>query len=330
MLTAWKTNLDTGAPWSDWTDMGLASCRDITAFSLPGGAIQLLAAEFGQGKTCWKTSNDPDAGWTAWQSFPDSYFLALASGLLSDGRAQLFGIRDDGSLAYAWKATTSPAAAWSGWQPFNPNAVAPGPLTCNVAIESIQINSTRSLVNDTVFVSASLAMGRLAPQTLTRSLGKHGNGQIPLGMAFDAIQMADSDTAVLTYAVVNNGHSDPGIVVKELTDATKQLAQKGADALAAAAAGTFGAVLGASIGTAAVPIVGTAIGALAGWIVDTVGGALFANCDGSVAAGVHTITGAQMRAQGFMRQSDYSEGSDSPTGCGDHSIYLTTWTVDSN
>ncbi|MGN6525640.1 MAG: hypothetical protein ACTHL8_04575 [Burkholderiaceae bacterium] len=331
VLTAWKTTLDTSAPWSDWTAMGLGSCRDITVFPLSNGALQILACEYGgPGKTCWKVGHDPDAAWSAWESFPDhTYVDAAASCRLPDGRAAIFGI-DGGSLTFNQKVTLSSAAAWTGWKPFLVNDVPPGPLNCTFAMESIQINSTRSLFKDTVFISASLAIGPYAPQTRTRAMGKLGNGLVQLDLAFDPIQMADKDTAVLTYAVVNNGHSEPGFVVQQLESATKKLAQKGADAVATAAGGALGAALGASIGTAAVPILGTAIGALAGWIVDTVGSALFANCDGTVAAGVHFITGAQLRAQGFMREQDFSDGTDSPDGCGDKSAYWVTWTVDSN
>lgn len=332
ILSMWKTTTELGAPWSDWTEMGLASCRELTAFPLTDGALQLLTCQVnGPGQTRWKVSGDPDDAWSDWQSFGDhTYLQAVSSGKLPDGRPLLFGIGADGALTYNFKKDKNSAAAWRGWRPFIANDVPPGPMSCTVTMESIQINSTRSLFKDTVFVSASLAIGQLAPQAVTSSLGKLGNGQVSLNLAFDPITLSDTDTAVLTYAVVNNGHSDPGVVVQQLENATKKLAQKGADALATAAGGAIGAALGASIGTAAIPILGTALGALAGWVVDTVGGALFANCDGTVAAGVHTITGKDMRQKGFDRQYDYTEGTDSPTGCGDHSIYVVTWTADAN
>jgi hypothetical protein len=199
------------------------------------------------------------------------------------------------------------------------------------AIESFRIDNTRARHEDTVFVSASLAVGRAQPQTHTRRMGDLNNGTYSPDVPFEAVSIDDNDTVVLSYTIINNGHTDPNVVEKALGQAASTLAGKAAQAAASAVGGAIGSVLGAEIGTAAVPLVGTALGALAGWIVGEVGGALFANCDGAVAAGVHPFTGAQLRAVAsdgkILQNTDHNPGTDSPTGCGSNSDYYVTWSI---
>ena len=107
--------------------------------------------------------------------------------------------------------------------------------------------------------------------------------------------LADNETAVFSYAIVNSGHTDPNLAEKTLQQAVSTLAEKGAQAVATAVGGAVGAALGASIGTAVVPLIGTALGALAGWLVSTAGSLLFADCDGAVAAAVHDAVGVRVR-----------------------------------
>jgi len=87
--------------------------------------------------------------------------------------------------------------------------------------------------------------------------------------------------------------------------------------------GAIGAVLGASIGMAAVPIIGTALGALAGWIASSTGNLTFANCDGTLAAAMHAFIGSQRRTSISRRQhlGDDHLGTDPPRGCGSHCNY---------
>ena len=95
--------------------------------------------------------------------------------------------------------------------------------------------------------------------------------------------------------------------------------------------GAISAALGASIGTAVVPIIGTALGAVAGWLVSSAGKLIFANCDGAVAAAIHTFTGAQLRTgtgQGrHLGATDHHPGTDSPHGCGSNSNYDVNWSI---
>jgi hypothetical protein len=167
----------------------------------------------------------------------------------------------------------------------------------------------------------------------SQKLGGLNNGTFPTAMNFKDVPVADNETAVFSYAIVNSGHTDPNTAEKTLEQAVSTLAEKGAQAAATAAGGAVGAALGASIGTAVVPLLGTALGALAGWVVSSAGKLIFANCDGAVAAAVHTFTGSQLRAstsQGrHLGGTDHHPGTDSPHGCGSNSNYDVSWSIHS-
>lgn len=200
-----------------------------------------------------------------------------------------------------------------------------------ISVDSFEIMNTRSRHTDTDFVTASLALQGRPTQTMTRAMGDLNNGLYGLAMAFEPETLNVLQTAVLTYAIVNSGHSDPSVVEKALENAAEGLADKAAD-LAAQALGTgIGTALGAEIGTAAVPIIGSALGALAGWIVNEVGNLLFANCDGPVAAGVHPLSGGDLYAATKGGQAahhtDDQPGTDSAHGCGSNSHYAVHWST---
>ncbi len=201
----------------------------------------------------------------------------------------------------------------------------------NFSVDSFTINNTRSRHKDTDFIAASVAVAGRPTRSASQSLGNLNNGTYPTAMMFQDVEVGENETAVFTYNIVNNGHSDPSAVEKTLLEGTKTLATKGAE-LAAQAGGTaIGAALGASIGTGVVPIIGTALGALAGWVVSYGGGLLFANCDGAVASAVHTFSGKQLREGtsrgGHLSKSDYHPGTDSAAGCGSNSKYNVNWTI---
>lgn len=199
------------------------------------------------------------------------------------------------------------------------------------SLDSFDILNTRSRHVDTVFVSASLAVGGRPAISATRAMGDLNNGHYGAGLTFDGVQVGDEEAAVFTYAIINTGHSDPGAVKTGLEQALSFLASKGAQAAASAAGGAVGAAVGASIGTAIVPVIGTALGALAGWLVSSATGLVFANCDGPVAAGLHVFKGGDLRmgiaATGAVRATDDHPGTDSPHGCGSNSHYRAAWSV---
>ena len=199
------------------------------------------------------------------------------------------------------------------------------------AIDSFTIRNTRSVHQDTDYVSASLVVGTSPPLSQSKAMGDLNNGTYSPGIAFNGIPVADDQNVVLTYAIVNSGHSNPSDVESGLKQAVSTLGSKAAQIAATVAAGAVGAEIGGSIGTAVVPIIGTALGALAGWLVTEIGSVLFANCDGPVAAGVHVFTGAQLRAQtsqgATLHSSDIHPGTDSAIGCGSNSNYVVNWSI---
>ena len=199
------------------------------------------------------------------------------------------------------------------------------------SLDSFDILNTRSRHEDTVFVSASVAVGTRSPVSATRAMGDLNNGHYGVGLSLDGIDVGDDESAVFTYAIVNNGHSDPGTVQKVLEQALSALANKGAQAAASAVGTAVGAAVGAAIGSGIVPVVGTALGALAGWLVSATSGLIFADCDGPVAAGFHVFKGSDLRSQiassGPVRGTDDHPGTDSPHGCGSNSHYTATWSV---
>jgi hypothetical protein len=199
------------------------------------------------------------------------------------------------------------------------------------AVDSFVIHNTRSRHTDTDYISASVAVAGRPALKASQKLGDLNNGTYRTAMNFQDVAVADNETAVFTYAIVNSGHTDPNAAEKTLEQAVSTLAQKGAQIAATAVGGAIGAELGASIGTAVVPIIGTALGALAGWVVSSAGTLLFANCDGTVAAALHAFTGAQLRAgtnQGrHLSATDHHPGTDSPTGCGSNSNYDVNWSI---
>ena len=199
------------------------------------------------------------------------------------------------------------------------------------SVDNFTISNTRSRHKDTDYISASVAVAGRPTRSANQKLGDLNNGTFGTAMQFRGVPVADNETAVFTYLIVNNGHSDPGVAERAVEQAAKTLAEKGAQIAATAVGGAIGAALGASIGTAVVPIIGTALGAVAGWVVTSVGALLFANCDGPVAAAVHTYSGAQLRAgtsRGLkLTGSDHHPGTDSAAGCGSNSVYDVRWTI---
>jgi hypothetical protein len=207
------------------------------------------------------------------------------------------------------------------------------------ALEWFTIHNTRARHLDTDYASLSLSVGGQAASTKTQKMGDLNNGTYSTGLTFENVAIGDEQIVVFSYTIMNNGHSNPDVVEKNLADAATTLANKAAQAAAQAAvkpiaediAEEAGTLLGGTLGTIVVPVIGSAIGALAGWIVGKTGAALFANCDGVVATGVHFFTGADLRSRTngdrAVSATEKNPGTDSPDGCGSNSDYDVTWTV---
>ena len=209
-------------------------------------------------------------------------------------------------------------------------------MVCTFSLDNFIISNTRSLRNDTDYVTVSVTVGNNAAITKTQSMGDVGDGTHAVGLAVAANIPTDVPTPVVfSYVIMNNGNSNHAAVQKGVEATLAQLGKEGAAAVAKEIAqpigNAVGAAIGASIGTAVVPLVGTAIGALAGWLTSEIGGVLFANCDGIVATGIRAFVSTDILAKtnngATIREGVKHPGTDSASGCGANSQYSTNTTI---
>ncbi|MDQ2778577.1 MAG: hypothetical protein M3Y32_03360 [Pseudomonadota bacterium] len=197
------------------------------------------------------------------------------------------------------------------------------PRTYTFRLESFRITDTRSLHNDTDFVSAALHVGANPTMSLpTKSMGDINNGTFKVGMEFANISVPDTTVVAFSYSILNTGFAK-----NDVEQAAQKAVAAAASKAAAAAAAALGGVVGGPVGSG-IGIVGSNAGA---WFIKKLETIIFANCDGSVAAGDHTFTGAQLAhltsGGKAMTVTDENKGTDSPHGCGGNSHYFVTWSV---
>jgi hypothetical protein len=182
-------------------------------------------------------------------------------------------------------------------------------------LNSFRITNTRSPHEDTDFVSISVVVGSNAPIHLpAKSMGNLNNGSYPVNLTIPNVVVAPGQKVAFSYSIVNTGYA---------ADSTEADLVKATDAAATAAASAAGGAVSAGAGTA----VGTAAG---GWLGPKIAGVIFADCDGPVAAGDHTWTGAALAAAALgktVATEDNNPGTNSPDGCGSNSQYYVTWSV---
>jgi hypothetical protein len=176
-------------------------------------------------------------------------------------------------------------------------------------LDQFRIDDTRALHNDTDVVAISLNVGDRA-FTLTKQMGDVNNGNHDVGLEFTSIRIDDPNTKItLNFAITNSGH-----------DATKveEALKTGLDKLGMA-------------GGTALGLPGPAVAAIM-TAVDVALAALFADCDGAVAADnqsdLISAFDKLIPANGrvFTHTKSYP-GTDSATGCGSNSRYNVTLTL---
>ncbi len=195
--------------------------------------------------------------------------------------------------------------------------------TYTFRLDSFRITDTRSLHNDTDFVSAALHVGANPTMSLpTKSMGDVNNGTFKLGMEFVNVSVPDTTVVAFSYSILNTGFAK-----NDVEQAVQKAVTAAASKAAASAAAALGGVLGGPLGSG-IAIVGSKAGS---WAISKLESIIFANCDGSVAAGDHAFTGAQlahMTAGGkVMTVTDENKGTDSNHGCGGNSHYFVTWSI---
>ncbi len=186
-------------------------------------------------------------------------------------------------------------------------------------LDSFQITDTRSLHEDTDYVSFTLLVrqvgGTGTPQTLTKYMGDVNNGVHGVNLSFPRVTVNPGQEVVLNYLIVNSGHKSASQIVSTLESAGTKLATEG------------GTAAGAAIGSV-IPGLGTALGAIAGWLAGQLVSLLNANCDGAVAAEQNTFKYDDLvnkTAHGKFAHATRHPGTDSAHGCGGNSMYIVNW-----
>jgi hypothetical protein len=219
--------------------------------------------------------------------------------------------------------TRPPGQTTSTLQQLGNTAIPIAPNIYTFTVKSFRITDTRSLHEDTDYVSAAVSVNGKQPIKGTPvAMGDLNNGDYPVNLTIPNVVVGPNDTVAFTYAIVNSGY-EKSRLESDLTDAV------GIVAMGAGAIG--GAILGAPAAPVGGDIAGAAVGMSSGaWFTKKVMGVIFADCDGTVAAADYAWTGSALakRAVGMtMTTEDNNKGTDTPDGCGRNSQYYVTWSV---
>lgn len=196
------------------------------------------------------------------------------------------------------------------------------PHVYTFTVTSFKITDTRSVHEDTDFVSAAGAVGSAAAVSApTKSMGDVNNGTHAVNLSVQVAALP-TDSVSFSYGIVNSGY-DANKLEASLKSLVSSAASKGAKAGIAAAADALIPGSGS--------IASTFGSSAADWAIGKLLDIVFANCDGSVAAGNHVYSGSQLAAQTAggktVSGTDDNKGTDSPTGCGANSRYYVSWSI---
>ena len=281
----------------------------------------------------WKNNGAGFDGGVEWHSEVYNYsgYRFFVGDIDGDKRADIIAVSPNPLRIVTWKNNGAGFDGGVEWhsEVYNYSGYLFPPSSTRLysfALDSFQINNTRASHTDTDYVAASVIVGEGVPQTQVRAMGDLNNGTYPVGFAFENVPVSDNENAVFSYSIVNSGHANSDQAKQTLEQAMSTLSTQAADAATAAIAPQIGVALGELLGTIAVPLIGSALGALAGWLVTSAGSLIFANCDGTVAAGVHVFDATSLNGN-IASASDHNVGADSPGGCGSNSDYYVKWSV---
>ncbi len=192
-------------------------------------------------------------------------------------------------------------------------------------LTNFRITDTRSLHNDTDYVSISVAINGQAPIKLPpKAMGDVNNGTHQVSLSIPNVTVGPTNTVAFVYTIVNSGYNSNS-VEQALQKVVNFGAEKGAGAGSAALCGL---VTGDPTTAKTCETVGSSA---ATWAMGKLDSIIFANCDGTVAAGTHGFTGAALAKGtangGVISGTDDNKGTDSPTGCGSNSRYYVSWSI---
>jgi hypothetical protein len=135
--------------------------------------------------------------------------------------------------------------------------------------------------DDQDLITATVVVNQGVPQQVAQKHPNVGVGQHNIGLQLPTVHLASpDDKVVFNYLIVNSGGTRDTALEPILNAAGSTLAKLGITAAVTAA----GALVGATVGTVVFPIVGSIVGAVAGFFISEGVAALFAQCDGQVAA----------------------------------------------
>jgi hypothetical protein len=172
---------------------------------------------------------------------------------------------------------------------------------------TIDVVHHRSTSEDTIYISAVLAISGRDPYKMTKAYGKHGDGNFSADITFENIPLADNEIAALSYLIVNQGHGSQSDVETELESAAISIADQAAQLVTQVATEDISAELGR--------VFGFGFGGILGWLVVSVGESITEliteGCDGYLGAGIHTFTGSGVCA-GPIQGTDVNQGTEDP------------------
>lgn len=183
------------------------------------------------------------------------------------------------------------------------------------AIQSVNIQNTRSKHLDTVYVAITFKLGSLAPEFEFQFLGNINSGVHKAAPSLGiGIEIGVNDQFTLNYLIVNAGST---------TSAKAQAALERA-----------GAAWASGQGPASTNFAGALEDGNQPWFDGQLGSILnLKSCDGMVAAEQdHLSYGdlVSLVANGPHTLQTYHSGVRSPSGCGPNSKYTVTWVISEN
>jgi hypothetical protein len=172
------------------------------------------------------------------------------------------------------------------------------------SLDSFSISNTRSLHDDTDYVSCSIWVDGQEIDKKDLFLGDRNNGSAQLGIVVGPVHVTKPEQEVtFVFAMINQGH-------EANSDKTKQELDSALKALATATG-----------------VIGSWWAAGATAVIDYVVSLIFANCDGPVASDRFTYTANELWSQtnlatsSFPAPRSYYPGTESSDGCGSNSEY---------
>ncbi len=192
--------------------------------------------------------------------------------------------------------------------------------TFTFSLDSFQITDTRSLHNDTDYVTFTLLVtpqgGTGTPQTLTKSMGDVNNGNHVVNLSFPNIVVDPTDSVTFNYIIANQGNAPSQFLGLLKTASTSLLTTLGTD---------VGDALGSLISD---PDLGDQGKSFFQWLAEQIVGVIFANCDGPVAAEQVSYKFPDLvakTANGTFTRTTLHPGTNSARGCGGNSLYYVSW-----